>query len=223
MDNFIISIDLSSATTGKINKKLAIIERASEKATKICIKKIKHFNFGQPVNIVFTYNPDRTIPEDGISGSTIHSGLIYIFINPEKVTENAIYTTVCHELVHAKRFTEFTEIDNRPIAAFVSEGLAVAFEEEIKNKKVNETFFLKTMNSRKKSEKLLGVISKDLDNKDFDWNRHYGGLFFDGNKEKQLPRWAGYEIGYYLVRQYMEKSGKKASELIGQTADTFLI
>lgn len=49
-----------------------------------------------------------------------------------------------------------------------------------------------------------------------------GELFFDGNKEKGLPRWAGYKIGYYLVKQYLKKTKKKASELIGEASDPFL-
>lgn len=28
----------------------------------------------------------------------------------------------------------------------------------------------------------------------------------------ELPRWAGYSLGYYLVKRYLERTGKKIEE-----------
>ena len=28
----------------------------------------------------------------------------------------------------------------------------------------------------------------------------------------ELPRWAGYSLGYYLVKRYLERTGKKIKE-----------
>jgi hypothetical protein len=35
-------------------------------------------------------------------------------------------------------------------------------------------------------------------------------VFFNGNDE--LPRWAGYSLGYYLVKKYLTKTGKKIED-----------
>ena len=46
-------------------------------------------------------------------------------------------------------------------------------------------------------------------------------LFFNGNKSKNIPRWAGYEMGYFIVTRYMKLTNKKASELIYENVDNF--
>ncbi|MBU1558013.1 DUF2268 domain-containing protein [Patescibacteria group bacterium] len=38
----------------------------------------------------------------------------------------------------------------------------------------------------------------------------------------KIPRWTGYSIGFRLVKDYMEKSGKSASELVNVSAEKFL-
>ncbi len=38
----------------------------------------------------------------------------------------------------------------------------------------------------------------------------YDTIFFNGNDD--LPRWSGYSLGYYLVKKYLEKTGKKIEE-----------
>lgn len=222
MNQIYASINLTSSINKELDAILPMIQKAFNKAVKVVNSKLKNINNGYPINIVFIYDPENTIPEDGIVGRAINSGYILVSLNPKKVSENAIYTTICHELSHCKRFTEFPNIDNRLIAGLINEGLAVAFEEEIKDKKAKETFFLKTMNERIDTHKLLEHVRDDLFKLDFDWDKHYDELFFDGNKEKGIPRWAVYEIGYYLVKEKMKRTGKKASELFGVPSEQFI-
>ena len=35
---------------------------------------------------------------------------------------------------------------------------------------------------------------------------NYNEIFFTGNNK--LPRWSGYSLGFYLVKKYLEKTGK---------------
>ncbi len=222
MNKFVTSVDLAIIGDEQMNEIVAMINRASKKAIKVATAKLKNFNFGQPVHIVVVNDPNLVIPEDGVGGSTIHSGLIFIYVHPDNVTENALFTTICHELFHAKRYTILKEIDNRPIAAFISEGLAVAFEEEVRNKKKKETFFLRTITERQQTTKFIKIVEADFFDKDFEWDKNYHSLFFTGNRQKGLPRWAGYEIGYFLTQQYMAKTGKTASELVGEKPERFI-
>lgn len=222
MNNIYTSISLSSSIEKELDIILIKIQRATKRALKIVNSKLKNINNGHPINIVFTYDPENVIPEDGLTARAINSGFIVFSLDPKIVTENAIYTTICHELAHCKRFTEFPNIDNRLVSNLINEGLSVAFEEEIKDKKSKETFFLKTMNERIDTHKLLEHVRDDLFKLDFDWDKHYDELFFDGNKEKGIPRWAVYEIGYYLVKEKMKRTGKKASELFGVPSEQFI-
>ena len=53
---------------------------------------------------------------------------------------------------------------------------------------------------------ILAELWEQLDTEDYD----YGKIFFNGGDE--LPRWAGYSLGYYLVGKYLEKNGKKIGD-----------
>jgi len=218
MNKIHASIDLDSASGNKLDDILPIINKAFARAVKVVNSKLKNINNGYDINVVFKYDPKHTIPEDGIGGVAINSGYIVISLNPKIVVENTIYTTICHELAHCKRFTEQPKFDDRLIYGVINEGLAVAFEEEIKDKKSKQTFFLKTINERSEPHKTFELLRKDLHSEKFDW----GEIFIDGNKQKGIPRWAAYEIGYYLVKQKMKQTGKKASELFSVPSDDFI-
>jgi len=162
MNKIHASIDLDSASGNKLDDILPTINKAFARAVKVVNSKLKNINNGYDINVVFKYDPENTIPEEGVTGRAYNSGYIVVSLNPKKVSENAIYSTICHELAHCKRYTEFCEIDNRLIESLIFEGLAVAFEEEVKDKKSEELFFLKTMNERIETHKLVELIREDL-------------------------------------------------------------
>ena len=74
---------------------------------------------------------------------------------------------------------------------------------QFKDKKEKQ-FFIKTIIERpdKENEKILGLLLDQLESGSYD----YGAIFFNGNKV--LPRWAGYSLGYYFVKKYLEKTNK---------------
>lgn len=55
-------------------------------------------------------------------------------------------------------------------------------------------------------ERILEKLRSQLDSNYYD----YDMVFFNGNDE--LPRWAGYSLGYYLVKKYLTKTGKKIED-----------
>jgi len=60
--------------------------------------------------------------------------------------------------------------------------------------------------SDKENEKILEKLRDQLESNHYD----YDMIFFNGDDE--LPRWLGYLLGYYLVKKYLEKTGKKIEE-----------
>ena len=42
----------------------------------------------------------------------------------------------------------------------------------------------------------------------------YEEWFIFGSKEKNIPKWAGYSLGYYLVQKLVENSKMQSSEMV---------
>ena len=74
--------------------------------------------------------------------------------------------------------------------------------------KTEKSLFIKTILERtdKENEKILSELWEQLDFNDY----NYDEIFFNGNDK--LPRWAGYSVGYYLVKKYLEKTNKKIED-----------
>ena len=45
----------------------------------------------------------------------------------------------------------------------------------------------------------------------------------EANGNNELPRWSGYSLGYYLVKKYLEKTGKKIEEVFADKYADFRI
>ena len=73
---------------------------------------------------------------------------------------------------------------------------------------LKKTVFIKTILERsdEENEKILEKLRSQLDSNYYD----YDTIFFNGSNE--LPRWSGYSLGYYLVRKYLKKTGKKIED-----------
>lgn len=73
---------------------------------------------------------------------------------------------------------------------------------------LKKQYLLKTILERsdEENEKILEKLRSQLDLNYYD----YDTIFFNGSNE--LPRWAGYSLGYYLVKKYLKKTGKKIED-----------
>ena len=151
---------------------------------------------------------ENLILEDGVGGRTITSSLIEFVINEKVATENSIFEMVSHELCHAARWGYNAEWMNTLFDGIISEGIATYFEWEIMKERGEKTFFITTITERSddENEKILESLKEQLDSKEYDYNT----IFFNGNDE--LPRWAGYSLGYYFVKKYLDKTGKSIEE-----------
>ena len=153
---------------------------------------------------------DIIIPEDGVGGRTRTSDFIEFAIDEEKATENLISEMVAHELCHAARWGKNDEWVNSLFDGMISEGIATYFEAEFVKDRTEKTVFIKTILERsdEENEKILEKLRSQLDLNYCDYD--YDTIFFNGNNE--LPRWSGYSLGYYLVKKYLKKTGKKIEE-----------
>ena len=151
---------------------------------------------------------DILIPEDGVGGRTRTSDFIEFAINERKATKNLISEMLTHELCHAARWGKNDEWINSLFDGIISEGIATYFEAEFVKDREEKTVFIKTILERvdEENEKILKELRDQLDSNYYD----YGVIFFDG--DDKLPRWAGYSLGYYLVKKYLEKTGKKIED-----------
>ena len=119
-----------------------------------------------------------------------------------------ISENVVHELCHAARWGKNDEWIKSLFDGLIFEGLACVFEAEFVKDRSEKSLFIKTILERtdEKNKKILEELRDQLDSNHYD----YDTIFFNGNNE--LPRWSGYSLGYYLVKKYLEKTGKKIEE-----------
>lgn len=148
------------------------------------------------------------IPEDGVGGRTYWSDLITICVDEEKLTKSKMTEMLVHELYHAARWGKNNEWMNTLFDGLINEGIATYFEADFAKNLEEKTVFIKTILERsdEENEKIFEKLYDQLESKSYD----YETIFFNGNDE--LPRWAGYSLGYYLVKKYLKKTGKKIED-----------
>lgn len=148
------------------------------------------------------------IPEDGVGGRTYASDFVLIGIDKDKVSKNKLAEILVHELCHAARWGKNDEWADTLFDEMISEGIATYFESEFAKDETEKQFFLKTVTelSEKENKKIYEELEKQLQDKEYD----YQTIFFNGNEK--LPCWSGYSLGYYLVKKYLEKTGRLIEE-----------
>ena len=157
------------------------------------------------IDVLVTNRIPMIIPENGAGGYTFSADFVRINIDDEKATENLISETVVHELCHAARWGKNDEWIKTLFDGLIFEGLACVLEAEFVKDKAEKTLFIKTILERSSEEnkKTLALINNKLDSNDYNYEK----IFFNGDDE--LPSWAGYSLGYYLVKKYLKRTGRK--------------
>ena len=197
---------LITRANGNLDSKVETIVKAVKEAECYVFPKLK---IDWDIDLLVTNRLyDIIIPEDGVGGHTRTSDFIEFAINEEKATENLISEMVAHELCHAARWGKNDEWINSLFDGVINEGIATYFEAEFVKDRTEKTVFIKTILERsdEENEKILEKLRSQLDLNYYD----YDTIFFNGSNE--LPRWSGYSLGYYLVRKYLKKTGKKIED-----------
>jgi hypothetical protein len=197
---------LLTGANGNLSNKKEMIEKAVKVAEEYVFPKLK---IDWDIDVLVTNRlHDIIIPEDGVGGLTITADFIEFAINQEKATEYLISEMLVHELCHAARWGKNNERITSLFDGIISEGIATYFEAKFIKNRNERTIFIKTILDRsdEENEKILDQVRDRLDSNEYDYN----AIFFTGNNK--LPRWSGYSLGFYLVKKYLEKTGKTIEE-----------
>ncbi len=163
----------------------------------------------------------RRFAEDGISGRTYHSRLIMLSIDKQQhaINEDFVFETICHELSHSLRWEKVPEYAKTLFDGMILEGLAVVLEEAAMaaTQRPTRQYFLNTMQKTSIEEinSIIAILKDTFNSMDYDYTR----VFFTG--DNTLPRWAGYRLGCYFVKQYLEKTNRTIVQATEDRYQTF--
>lgn len=170
------------------------------------------------VSIRVTPGPDYIIPEIGLGGRTNGTDEVHLTVDsnhPALATsvQTELQPLLAHELHHVARHRAFGFSGNL-LEAMVMEGLADHFSLETGRVEpppwavaLDDTS-LEFWIQQASASWLAGAYDHDA------W-------FFGTTSD--IPRWAGYAIGFELVARYLEaNAGARASQLAGEPATSFL-
>lgn len=197
---------LLANSNGNLRNTEQMIKEAVREAESYAFSRL---NINWDIDLMITnHMPFVLIPEDGIGGRTYWSDLITICVDEEKLAKSKMTEMLVHELCHAARWGKNNEWMNTLFDGLINEGIATYFESEFAKNLEDKTVFIKTILERSDEEnkKIFEKLRDQLESSSYD----YEMIFFNGNDE--FPCWAGYSLGYYLVKRYLERTGKKIEE-----------
>lgn len=206
-----INLLIANANDKFTSDEVRILQKAT-KAAEDFISDNFEFNYDVDVVIATPSYLMNTIPEDGISGRTYTSHLVIVVIDKQqtKITEDTIFETICHEMSHSLRWEKVPEYSDTLFKGMILEGLATVLEEKaiVETKRVRKQHFLTTIQETDQAmiDNIISQLKNQLDSKQYDYDK----IFYAG--DDKLPRWAGYRLGYYLVKKYLEATRSTISQ-----------
>lgn len=201
---------------------ITIIENATNAAEEY-ISGIFNFDFDVDLMIVAPSQLISTIPEDGIGARTYSSRLIIICIDKDQaiIKQDTVFETICHEMSHSMRWEKLPEHANTLFDGMILEGLAVLLEEKalLDTGRQSKQFFLQEVQNTGKEQidSMTGILKNDFFSEVYD----YQTVFFTG--KDNLPRWAGYKLGYYFTKKYLAEKQISVEEATTQSYLDFRI
>lgn len=172
------------------------------------------------VDVVISENAEDVIPELGIGGNAYDPNVVSIYLNSKfpnfvnKTLKEELRRIIPHELNHTMR-SQAIGYGETLLKAMISEGLADHFEMEINNKGPH---MWDVVLSAGQMKAMMEKAKKEYNSKNYN---HYEWFF--GSKEKGIPRWTGYTLGFNLVAEYLKKNpDKKPSQLYVLKAEEFI-
>jgi uncharacterized protein YjaZ len=161
-------------------------------------------------------DPAKLAGQSGYTGFGGMPGLVMVLAWPTEENLGKLPAAAAHELNHNIRFSvePFHPVETTVGQYIVAEGLAEAFAAEICGADA-----LGPWASALSAEQVAAVKPRFKDALDVaGFNEIRGYIFGDwaaeksGYKPQGLPDFAGYTVGYDVVRSYLDKSGTSAAE-----------
>lgn len=177
----------------KVNEKE--VTKIIKNSMRLCQKEIKTESI--KFFIFPSFHPFIKNKMRGVSGFTPWKNTILLFINPTSGWKSALAETVAHEfnhLVMLKYHKWETLLDS-----LIFEGIAEHFREKvIGGKKAPWSLTL----NKEDAKKLFSKIKRLLSSKS---TKLYRSIFFEN---KGYPLWAGYSLGYQIIKSFLKKNPK---------------
>lgn len=209
-----INILLNDANDNLSGKK-ELIGRAARAAEEYTLPRLK---IDWDIDVLFEkYMYDMILSDDMIGGRVRSRDFVEISIRGDGVTEDLLAEILVFYLCHAARRGKNDEFERTLFYKLVDEGIATFFEAEFAATRGEKTAFISEVLSKtdEENEQMLNGLLDQLDSEDYD----YGDIFIanDGNS----LRWSGYALGYYLVKKYLDNTGKKIEDAYVDSFDSF--
>ena len=134
---------------------------------------------------------------NGVNGFCPWKNTLLIFMNFVNNWEEHLKETIIHELAHA--LSPYAKPDASIGDWIILEGIAENFKDFIFPG--HKSKWTKAL-SKKESKRIFNEIRLILKENNF---KEYSEIFYGTGK---YPLWAGYSIGYYLVKDYLKKHKK---------------
>ncbi len=215
--HMVVNIFVLTAT-GRLGKYKSDIVSAAGTAIKIIRNKMPL----PEIDVVFRDNPENTIPNLGIGGFS-NANYVAVALDPDfknfdETIKEEIIRTLAHEFHHCARW-DSVGYGNTIFEALVTEGLADHFDIEVTGKKPQAW---DTALSPRQLPNMKNLVEKEFRNKPRNFWKSQREWFF-GSKEKKIPKWTGYTLGFNIVKTYLERNpDKKPSQLFDVKAREFL-
>lgn len=175
------------------------IEKVISETVEKCNEKLsvptKNFIFVHPY---LTTKDDKVF--DGVMAVAVYSCVFHLFINLDEYSEKSIKNTVAHELNHTiyyyhhyDDFNNYTLLDE-----ILLEGLAENFREQYFDPEI--TKWAGALEKEEAFQILKDLDKNTLESKD---QKVIKEFLFGNSKYK---KWSGYSIGYWLVKEFINKN-----------------
>lgn len=170
------------------------------------------------IEIRVEFGAEYTIDETGVGGSTENPHLISVWLDSDKLGESMIVevkSTIVHEMHHAMR-NRIIPWPGTLLDDIIAEGLADHFDMEVNG------CGPKPWSVSLTSDEIVSyeVKAKPLFNHQNTESDYYKWVL--GTEDDDIPKWAGYALGFKMVKNYLELTGKKSYELVGVSSEEII-
>lgn len=177
-------------TTIDDTKVISNINKTLEKCKqKIAISEKLH------VHCFPSYNSFINTKMGGVSGYTSDKNNIFLFISPQSGWQKQLRYTITHEYAHtfAYKYHEWKTL----LDSLIFEGIAEHFRESVLGGKISPW-------SKSIPQKECKEIFKEIyNNLQKTQEKYYQQIFLGA--ENKYPLWAGYSIGYQIIKSFLSK------------------